>query len=222
MSHQKNTSKGSRLSLASSPSKPIKSSITYDLVSPSKPSTTSYIKPTSPSKASYPSESIKYTPKITYNYKPNYQTPKIPTPKYNEPKVPRTIITPKIDRDNKPKSTNVFNRETLSKAFEVLVRSKGKINVVGKGLTRGEALRLGVKTTKGSTAQTFAIRESGTTTKRDINYKVPEQLFSTPKRKSTLINDMTFTERRGKTLTERKEITSLKSSKRRKSKFSLL
>jgi hypothetical protein len=114
------------------------------------------------------------------------------------------------------------NIELLSKAFSVFMRSKGKVQEIGKGLTYGEALKLGVKSTKGSLAQTFALKESGLTKKRDIGYKLPSELFTTPKRQKTRITELTFVERRGKTLTHYPEVKGLQQARRSKSKLKWL
>jgi hypothetical protein len=102
----------------------------------------------------------------------------------------------------------------LGKGYEVLIRSKKKIVSIGKNLPLGKALELGVKRTKAGTEQTFALRESGVTSLEDISYKVPSNLFAAPKRARTRITPLTFTERRGKTLTTGAEIRGLKSARR--------
>jgi len=133
----------------------------------------------------------------------------------NEPitKIPRTFIIPK--QTNK-KSIKVDDK--FLKAFTVLLRSKGKIQEIGKGLPYYKALKLGVSKSKSSLAQTFALRESGTTKESDIFYRVPESLFTKPKRSKTYITPETWTERRGKTLSERTEVKQISQANKNKSR----
>ena len=69
-------------------------------------------------------------------------------------------------------------------------------------------------------AQTFGLEESGFTAMKDVPYSIPQQLFTTPKSKKTIISPFTFVERRGKTLTTRGEIMAIKkASKNQKIKW---
>ena len=67
---------------------------------------------------------------------------------------------------------------------------------------------------KSSLAQTFALREAGTTRLTDINYRVPANLFTQPKRAKTRITPITFVDSRGKTLTTGYEIGSIQREKK--------
>lgn len=140
------------------------------------------------------------------------QIPKIPsTQKVSVPKLPPIFKVPKQSKQIKN-----IDYDKVSKAFTVLIRSKGKVKEIGKDLPYYKALKLGVEKTKSSLAQTFALREAGTTKTKDIFYRVPANLFTTPKRKKTFITDETFVERRGKTLTEFREVKGLQQSKKGK------
>ena len=147
-------------------------------------------------------------------------TPVYPTPtlggEYNiEVKPPVIIKVPKPKQQIMDIVKSIKNKK-LSKSYNVLRRNKGKIEIVGKNLPLGKATKLGVEKSKSSLSQTFALKESGFTNEPDISYKVPERLFTTPKLKRTNIAGQTFVERRGKTLTERKEVSDILKTKRRK------
>lgn len=103
----------------------------------------------------------------------------------------------------------------IGKGYKVLVRRKGRIESIGENLPLGRALELGVRRTKAGTEQTFALKEVGFTRMEDINFQVPRSLFAAPKRAKTMITPITFTELRGKTLTTKQEISSLRGSRSR-------
>ena len=136
-------------------------------------------------------------------------------PPVNPPQPTVTIIkTPPILKGSSESSFK--NIKKLSKAYDVLVRKKGKILEVGKGLTYNEAIKLGVTKSKSSAIQTFALKEAGTTNKQDINYKLPSKLFTTPKQSKTNITNLTFVERRGQTITSNTELKDITSNKRKR------
>ncbi len=110
-------------------------------------------------------------------------------------------------------------KEKLIEAFSVLIRSKGKVSEIGSNLPIGKASKLGVERTKGSLAQTFALKSKGFTRDRDISYNVPSNLFTRPKRAKTKITENTWVERRGKTLTEGIEVRGLQQARRNKVKW---
>lgn len=128
-----------------------------------------------------------------------------------------------IDTPIKPKKklfNNDFSDNTnvdtvlLNKAFNVLIRSKGKIVTVGNNLPYNKAIKLGSDISKSGLSQTFALKESGNTIDKDISYKLNSNVFSTPKLKKTSITPITFTEKRGKTLTTGSEIKGLQRAKK--------
>lgn len=135
-------------------------------------------------------------------------------PRTPEDKIPRTPKLPPIFKERQSKKIS----EDFLKAFTVLIRSKGKIQEIGWNLPKGKALKLGVEKSKSSLAQTFALREAGTTRSNDIFYRVPANLFTQPKRARTRITPITFVERRGKTLTHYPEVKGLQQSKKIKQK----
>jgi len=144
-------------------------------------------------------------------------------PFLKNPKLPKSPITP-ISRFNlffNP-STSGFLRDLspLSKAYTVKIRQRGKVIDIGRNLPYGRALKLGVSKVKAGLAQTFGLEESGFTAMKDVPYSIPQQLFTTPKSKKTIISPFTFVERRGKTLTTRGEIMAIKkASKNQKIKW---
>lgn len=133
---------------------------------------------------------------------------------FEEPSKPTTKIT----LFKPQRQITKQDKEIIKKAFSVLIRSKGKVQEIGKGLPYSKALKLGAERTKGSLAQTFALKELGTTRERDISYKLSEKLFTTPKRSKTKITPLTFVERRGQTLTTGSEVRGIQKEKSIKSR----
>ena len=84
-------------------------------------------------------------------------------------------------------------KRVLEKAYEIQVRRGGKFTTLpGETLPLGQALRLGTKKTISTLAATFRLKEKGTTTKKDISFKVPGKSFRKPKSGEAL----TFVERK--------------------------
>lgn len=169
---------------------------------------------------SKPSSVTTYKPK-DYDYKEYKLKSPAPT-KYSSSKKYKLPGSPLKDKEEY-KISGKKKELPLTKGYDVLVRSKGKVGTIGKNLPYGKALQLGTKISKSSLLQTFALKESGYTKEQDVNFNVPTNVFSQPKLKKTMITPMTFTERRGKTLSERKEVKDIMSEnkKKKKNKFNL-
>lgn len=204
--------------------KPLKSSVS--VISKSKPyySTpkfTGFSYNKIPSSIITPKQSYTKIPKTSISFSPPSYSRSYETPRYIIPKSPPTSRPPKSPPVNIrdydfTRSKQKKQGSDFTKSYDVFVRKKGKIEKVGSGLTYGKALKVGTETSKSSTIQTFGLKEAGYTKERDINFKLPS-LFTTPKKQKTFITGNTFVEKRGKTLTERKEVSDILKSKRRKS-----
>lgn len=149
-------------------------------------------------------------------------TKTLQVPRVSSPQMPRTKtteITPiiPIKLSSQGKSTyEKLNFGKKSQGYKVKIRKQGRILTIGENLPIGRALKLGALNVKSGTQQTFALEKAGTTTLEDINYKPSARLFAVPKTARARISDITFTERRGTTLSERQEVSALQSSRRRR------
>ena len=118
-----------------------------------------------------------------------------------------------------PKPTQ-YKKESygLQKAFKVFLGSGKKEIQIGRGLTRGAALKLGSFKALHNIKATFRIQEAGTTTKKEKKFKVSEKYFREYRIKQgkRIQTPNIFIQKRGTRLTtqsERREIQSLKKLK---------
>lgn len=109
------------------------------------------------------------------------------------------------------------NLTKLSKAYNVLVKRKGKFFNVGKNLPESKAKKLGSKYALTTLARTFKLKESGTTFEPDINFNISGTTFRAPKNKEPL----TFVQRQAlnKGSGEVPEILSFKRMKQKRFKI---
>jgi hypothetical protein len=142
-------------------------------------------------------------PKIAYTPATATQTltvPKLETkqisiqiqkPKLEEPKIKIPVIfTQKAD-------TKIKFSKALAQAYTVQIRRRGQFMDIASGLPRGRALEFGATKTMKTLGQTFRLLPKGTTTLRDVGFRVPSSTFTRLKRPTAEIE---FVERRGKTL----------------------
>jgi len=108
------------------------------------------------------------------------QETKIKTP----PRPPRKkkfawLDLPSAEIGTKSKIVEFLNTK---KAYDVFIRRKGKELLIGKKLPVGLATKRGTEEVLGTLAASFTLKEAGTTSARDINFKAPERLFRPSKR----------------------------------------
>jgi len=138
------------------------------------PSYTPYTKPrytpyTTPSYTPYAAPSYTpYTPPRYTPYKPPSYTP------YRAPRYP-AYTPPEYPRYSPGATYEAGGEGEIRKAFDVLVRKKGKWLVIGKNLPRGRAYRLGILETERTPARSFKLEAKGTTLTSDVS--IPPQIL---------------------------------------------
>lgn len=118
-------------------------------------------------------------------------------PIIKSPPIQPTIFKPPRSRFIvKPIPENVPNKAKLItdliQAYKVITFKGGKPITIAKGLTKGRALKRGTEEVLKSLRASFKIEPEGKTADRDINFKVPEQLFRRGK-----YNQDRFVQRKG-------------------------
>jgi hypothetical protein len=133
------------------------------------------------------------------------------------PQIQTPTIRPRITPRLNPKSKNEILASAISKvrkAFDVYKYKKGKAVKIASRLPEGLAKEFGVKTNLGDISASFKLVESGTTSREDINFKIPGNLFQPSKRDRTR-----FVQRLGTRLSARGEVRDIMAAKRRTPKM---
>lgn len=105
----------------------------------------------------------------------------------------------------------------LGKAYDVFVRRKGREIKIAEDLPIGRARKAGVSANLGTLAASFTLKESGLTSKEDIVFEVPKNIFYPSKRRAN-----TYVQKRGTRLSARSEVTEIIGFKKRKGKTRFL
>lgn len=129
---------------------------------------------------------------------------------------PTTTTSIIFKLSSKSKLKEILKSKIGKQGYRVKARKGGKILTIGENLPIGRALQLGARYVKSGTQQTFGIEKSGFTNLEDINYTPSARLFTIPKTQRARIGSLSFTERRGLTLTERPEVKGLQLARRNK------
>lgn len=79
----------------------------------------------------------------------------------------------------KPKSSSLYDK--IQKVYNVVIWNRGKEQVIARGLTKGRALKVGVKEVLSSLRASFKLKPTGQTYQEDIPYEVPQRLFGRSK-----------------------------------------
>lgn len=136
--------------------------------------------------------------KYKFNQVTQFKPINLVAPKFNVPFRPITPIIPVPPFKFPGFKTRPFSTKLSSgsnKAYDVLVRKKGKFVKVASKLPIARATRLGsIYTDIKSSARTFKLQEAGTTKLKDIK-KVDLSRFRTPSKRSSLKGPLTFIEK---------------------------
>lgn len=202
-------------STISTKSSTISTKIDSSIISTPKQPKRTYPVPQSPEQPKPPIE-IKYK----YPKPPTRKKPPIP-PTYKEPPYTTKLRPPiggnfgrgGLERTKKPTSL-------LRKAYDILIKRKGKFELIGKSEPLGSALKKGTEASKKTLSATFKLVPKGYTRKQDVKFKVPTELFREYKiRKGKKIaTPLEFIEKRGKRLSTKAEVSLIQFFKRKAKK----
>lgn len=109
-------------------------------------------------------------------------------------RTPNKIIKP-VNFARAQQLIEIKNNKSVSKrkAYNVLVKRKGKFFEIAKGLPKGKALKAGAEKAIRTLARTFKLKESGSTEDIDISYFPSNKIFRAPKKPSD--SPLTFVQR---------------------------
>ena len=162
----------------------------------------------SPSLSLSPSISITKSPSTSISPKSISPSPSISiSPSPSSSISPSPSVSPSPSSSISPSTSNsissyLFVKEkkksvSKRKAYNVLIKRRGKFFEIAKGLPQGQAFKVGAEKTIRTLARTFSLKEAGTTELEDISYFPSNKTFRAPKR--PVSNDLTFVQRVGLT-----------------------